>query len=704
MLMEMSVALITGIFAIVISLYLFYHIKAMPSGNEKMISIADAIHKGAMAYLKTQTKYVSIFAIVIFIVFVLIGFMYDMMWIGIAISFLVGAVASTAAGYIGMLVTTMANVRTAESAKNGLNAALNVSFKAGNVMGFAVVGIGLVALIMLIFIFDMGITSGFFGAAAQADSLGTLMRMLAGIGFGASLVAMFGRVGGGIFTKGADVGADLVGKVEAGIPEDDPRNPAVIADNVGDNVGDCAGMGADLFESYVVTIVATMILGVLSLGIVGVTFPLYIAAFAIIATLIGGFFVKTKEGGDPLKALITGILVTAILCAIGFYVIIGMLLPVNIQMGVFISSLIGLIVGILVLFITDYYTGDHRPVHSIAQAATTGAGTNIITGLAVGLESTLPFALVIIAAIALSFHFGGIYGIAVATLALLSLTGIIVAVDTFGPVSDNAGGIVEMSELPEEYRTVTDKLDMVGNTTKATTKGFAIASAGLAVLVLILAFTSEANMASVALGLGEICPVDTIGLPIISMVRPAVLLGLMVGAVLPFIFSAYAMRAVGIAAMKIVEEVRRQFKTLKIMEGKDKPDYEKCVEISTQAAIGELLKIGALVVITPLLVGFLFGVHAITGLLMGSLLTGMLMAVFMSNTGGAWDNAKKYIESGHHGGKKSDAHKAAVVGDTVGDPLKDTAGPALNPMIKILNTMSIILAVLFVAYSLNLLG
>jgi K(+)-stimulated pyrophosphate-energized sodium pump len=393
-----------------------------------------------------------------------------------------------------------------------------------------------------------------------------------------------------------------------------------------------------------------------------------------------------------------------VLCAISFYFAITMLLPVDIQMGVFISSLIGLLVGILVLFITDYYTGDHKPVHDIAQAATTGAGTNIITGLAVGLESTLPFALVIIGAISISFYFGGIYGIAIATLALLSLTGIIVAVDTFGPVSDNAGGIVEMSELPEEYRKVTDKLDMVGNTTKATTKGFAIASAGLAVLVLILAFTSEANVASAVLGKGAIFPVDAIGLPMISLIQPPVLLGLMVGAVLPFIFSAYAMRAVGIAAMKIVEEVRRQFRTLKIMEGKDKPDYEKCVEISTQAAIGELLKVGALVVLTPLLVGFLFGVHAIAGLLMGSLLTGMLMAVFMSNTGGAWDNAKKYIESGHHGGKKSDAHKAAVVGDTVGDPFKDTAGPALNPMIKILNTMSIILAVLFVAYSLNLLG
>lgn len=700
----MSVALITGILAIVISLYLFYHIKAMPSGNKKMISIADAIHKGAMAYLKTQTKYVSIFSIVIFVIFLAIGFMFDMVWVGIAVAFLVGAIASTAAGYIGMLVTTMANVRTAESAKDGLNAALNVSFKAGNVMGFAVVGLGLVALILLIFIFDMGITSGFFGVAAQEDSLGTLMRMIAGIGFGASLVAMFGRVGGGIFTKGADVGADLVGKVEAGIPEDDPRNPAVIADNVGDNVGDCAGMGADLFESYVVTIVATMILGVLSLGVVGITFPLYVAGLAIIATLIGGFFVRTKEDGDPLKALVKGIFVTAILCAISFYVVISMLLPQEIQTGVFMSSLVGLIVGILVLLITDYYTGDHKPVHSIAEAATTGAGTNIITGLAVGLESTLPFAIVIIGAIAAAFYFGGIYGIAVATLALLSLTGIIVAVDTFGPVSDNAGGIVEMSELPDEYRVVTDKLDMVGNTTKATTKGFAIASAGLAVLALILAFTSEVNLAAISVGKDILFPVDAVGLPIISMVHPAVLLGLMVGAVLPFIFSAYAMRAVGIAAMKIVEEVRRQFRTLKIMEGKDTPDYEKCVEISTQAAISELLKIGALVVVTPLLVGFLFGVQAITGLLMGSLLSGMLLAVFMSNTGGAWDNAKKYIELGHHGGKGSEAHKAAVVGDTVGDPLKDTAGPALNPMIKILNTMSIILAVLFVAYSLNLLG
>ena len=531
--------------------------------------------------------------------------------------------------------------------------------------------------------------------------MASLLQMLTGMGFGASLIAMFARVGGGIYTKGADVGADLVGKIEAGIPEDDPRNPAVIADNVGDNVGDCAGMGADLFESYVVTIIGTVLLGYILKGTVGVVFPFVIAGGAVAASIIGMFAVKTKEGGNPLTALNNGILVTALISAVLFYFITGQLFPAGEAFGIFASSVIGLVVAVAIMYITDYFTSTlHKPVQEIAEAAKTGAGTNIIAGLAVGLESTAPFILVIALGILLSYALGGIYGVTVAAMSLLSLTAIIIAVDTFGPVSDNAGGIAEMAGLDESVRKITDKLDAVGNTTKATTKGFAIASAGLAALALMLAFANEVNVAAKAAGL-EGFAMDKAGLPVISILRPDVLIGLFIGGVLPFIFSAYSMKAVGKAAGSIIEEVRRQFREMPgIMTGTQKPDYARCVDISTQAALRELAVPGMIAVGTPLIIGFALGVYGVVGLLAGSLVSAQALAVFMSNAGGAWDNGKKLIEQS--GKKGSDQHKAAVVGDTVGDPLKDTSGPALNPMIKILNTIAILFVALFVKYALKI--
>ncbi len=700
------ISLLCGLFSIAASILMYLKIRKMETGNEKMNEIADAIRVGAMAYLKRQTKYVGMFAAIIAALFLLIGFIFDPLWIGIAFAFLIGAISSALAGYIGMDITTQANVRTAQAAKKGLNAALQVSFKAGTVMGLAVVGLGLTGITLLILALDFAISAQIFPAGESATA--TLMQMIAGMAFGASLVAMFARVGGGIFTKGADVGADLVGKVEAGIPEDDPRNPAVIADNVGDNVGDCAGMGADLFESYVVTIIAAMILGNFVFGLAGILFPLIIAGIGVFSTLIGTLFVKTKEDGDPMAALSLGILVSAIVGGIAFYFASNALIPAGIQgapspFGVFLSTLVGLAVALLIVYITDYFTSTSKPpVREIAEASRTGAGTNVISGLAVGLKSTAPFAIIIVLGILLSFKFGGIFGVAIATMAMLSLTGIIVAVDTFGPVSDNAGGIVEMSGLSGSIRNVTDKLDAVGNTTKATTKGFAIASAGLAALALLLAFAQEVNIAAAKLGV-EGLAISASGLPIINLMEPSVLLGLLLGGALPFIFSAYAMMAVGKAAQKIILEVRRQFKEIKgIMEGKAKPDYAACVDISADAAIKELLVPGLLAVGTPLVIGFALGPAAVGGFLAGALVSGQLMAVFMSNAGGAWDNGKKYIEQGNLGGKGSEAHKAAVVGDTVGDPFKDTAGPALNPLIKILNTISILFVALFVKFALHL--
>ncbi|MFA5105744.1 MAG: sodium-translocating pyrophosphatase [Candidatus Micrarchaeia archaeon] len=699
-LMLQIASLIAGLFSLGSAAYLYLKVTKSAKGNQKMNEIADAIRIGAMAYLKRQTETVAKFAAVIFVLFLAVGFFTgESVWYGIAIAFLVGAISSALAGYIGMDITTQANVRTAQAATKGLNASLSMSFTSGVVMGLSVVGLGLTAITLLWMVF------GFFiidGPGAQS----VLLQMITGMAFGASLIAMFARVGGGIFTKAADVGADLVGKVEAGIPEDDPRNPAVIADNVGDNVGDCAGMGADLYESYVVTIIATMILGSITFGIAGMVFPLLIASGAILASIVGTYFVKTKENGNPMDALSKGIYATAVLCAFVFYGVATAIIPQGgsvSQMGVFLASLVGLAVAIAIVWMTDYYTStEKRPVQDIAKSSLTGAGTNVITGVAVGLQSTAPFAVIIVVAIMLAYTFAGIFGVAVAVMAMLSLTGIIVAVDTFGPVADNAGGIAEMAGLEGKVRTVTDKLDAVGNTTKATTKGFAIASAGLAALALLLAFAQEVNAAAAKLGMAGL-EITKAGIPVINVMEPSVLVGVLIGGAIPFLFSSFAIMAVGKAAGEIIGEVRRQFKEIKgIMEGKAKPDYAACVDISTKAALKELMVPGLIAVAAPIVVGFVFGPAAVGGLLVGALVTGQFMAVFMSNAGGAWDNAKKYIEQGHHGGKKTPAHAAAIVGDTVGDPFKDTAGPALNPLIKILNTVSILFVGLFVKYALHL--
>ncbi|VVB66682.1 K(+)-stimulated pyrophosphate-energized sodium pump [Candidatus Gugararchaeum adminiculabundum] len=696
----MLVAPIAGAISLILAAVFARSISGQSAGNEKMRSISSAIHEGAMAYLNRQNKTIAMFAIVILAIFLIIGATVDKSWFGIGISFVVGAVFSALAGFIGMKVTTSSNSRTAEAARKGLNAALMVSFRAGMVMGLAVVGLALLGVSSLIYLFDYTIKSGMF---ASADSTTTILQLLTGMGFGASLVAMFARVGGGIYTKGADVGADLVGKVEAGIPEDDPRNPAVIADNVGDNVGDCAGMGADLFESYIVTIIGAMILGNIVYGLPGVILPLVIGGAAVFAALIGSLFVRTKENGDALVALNNGIIATALISAVIFYFVTQQIIPDTAKsMGIFLASLVGLAVAILIVYVTDYFTSTkHRPVRSIAEAAQTGAGTNVIQGLAVGLESTAPIAIIIVIGILAAFYSAGIYGIAIAAMALLSLTVIIVAVDTFGPVSDNAGGIAEMSGLPPEVRKITDKLDAVGNTTKATTKGFAICSAGLAALALLLAFAQEVNTQAVLQGVAGLPTIG--GTIVINILDPKILAGMLIGGALPFFFSAFTMRAVGNAAKGIVEEVRRQFKEKKgIMAGTEKPDYAKCVDICASAGIRELIVPGIIVVVLPLLVGFVLGVGALGGFLAGALITAQFMAIFMSNSGGAWDNAKKYIEVGNLGGKGSVAHKAAVVGDTVGDPLKDTSGPALNPMIKILNTISILFVALIVKFALKI--
>jgi K(+)-stimulated pyrophosphate-energized sodium pump len=671
--MDVAIAsLLVGIFALAFAGFLYRGVSSQSAGNARMQEIAAAIREGAMAYLNRQYRTIAVFAAALVLVFIALGFAVERSWFGIALAFAAGAASSALAGYIGMDITSKANVRTAEAAKHGLNSALGTAFRAGAVMGLAVVGLGLI------------------GVSALYLGLGWLfaepLKIILGMGFGASLIAMFARVGGGIYTKGADVGADLVGKIEAGIPEDDPRNPAVIADNVGDNVGDCAGMGADLFESYIVTIIATMVLGAIAFGTQGaIVFPLAIGAAGIVAAMLGTFFVRAREGEDPMRALNKGIIVAGIASAAAFYFVSQELLH---SAGVFYASLVGLAVALAIVQITDYYTSKrHAPVRGIAEASKTGAGTNVITGLAVGLQSTALPALVISAGILLSYNFAGIYGIAVAAMAMLSMTGIIVAVDSFGPVSDNAGGIAEMAELPAGVRRITDALDAVGNTTKATTKGFAIGSAGLAALSLLLAFTSETGITS------------------LDITKPVILVGLFIGSAIPFLFSAFTMQAVGRAAFEIVNEVRRQFREIKgIMHGKARPDYARCVDISTRSALRELVAPALLAVSSPLLVGFLLGPAALGGLLVGSIATGMLLALQMCTGGGAWDNAKKYIEEGNYGGKGTPAHAAAVVGDTVGDPFKDTAGPSLNALIKVLNTISIVFASLFVAYSLKLVG
>lgn len=651
-------AVIASLIALVFAGILIQQIRKMKSGDEKMQSIAKAIREGAMAYLARQYKVIAIFAFIIFVA------LWWLVSFESAIGFIAGAFLSALAGFIGMSISVRANVKTAEAAKTGLSKALSVAFKGGAVTGMFVVGLGLLGVSVFYI---------WFG-----DPM-----LLVGFGFGASLISLFARVGGGIFTKAADVGADLVGKVEAGIPEDDPRNPATIADNVGDNVGDCAGMAADLFETYAITSIAAMILGVSISN--GVTYPLILGAIAIVASIIGTFFVRLK-GKKIMQALYKGTIVTALLSAVGFYFANRWLIG---DIKLFWAAVVGLVVTILLVVVTEYFTAtEYNPVRAIAKASKTGPGTNLITGLAVGLKSTWPMLLIILGGILASYTLGGLYGIAIAAVGMLSVAGMIVSLDAYGPITDNAGGIAEMSGLPEEVRDNTDALDAVGNTTKAVTKGYAIGSAALAALALFTAYTDEIVKAAQKLELD----MDMV----MSIDNVYVLIGLFIGGLLPFVFSAYAMQAVGRAAFKVVENVRKQFKEKKIMEGIDKPDYGQCVDIVTKAAQKEMILPAILAVISPIAVGFVLGPKALGGLLMGIIITGVLLAIQMTTGGAAWDNAKKYIEDGNYGGKGSDAHKAAVVGDTVGDPFKDTAGPAINSLIKVINTIALIFALLFV--------
>ena len=650
-----------------------------------MREIAGYIQEGANAYLKRQTQTMAIFAVVIFL---LIGFFVPEQGWFLAAGFLVGAIFSAIAGYIGMNVSVRANVRTAEAARKSLKDALNVAFQGGAVTGFAVVGLALLGVSGFYYAF-----TNFYGV-----SVSNAPELLIGFGFGASLISLFARVGGGIYTKAADVGGDLVGKVEAGIPEDDPRNPAAIADNVGDNVGDCAGMGADLFETYAVTIIAAMILAAST--VVGaysqesIELPLMLGSVAIIASIIGSFFVKLNKSGNIMGALYKGMIVTGVISAVGFYFIIDKQIG---DLNIFLATVVGLVITLLINVITEYYTSTkYHPVKSIAAASETGTGTNIITGLAVGLKSTFLPVTVVVLGIVSSFYLGetsvinnGLYGIAIAAVAMLSTAGMVIATDTYGPITDNAGGIAEMSELPEKVRKNTDALDAVGNTTKAVTKGYAIASAALAALVLFQAYAEGLEKSGLTTGAE------------FNLINHNVMIGLFIGGLLPFLFSAFLMESVGKAAYEVVAEVRRQFKELPgIMKGKDTPEYAKCVDIVTKAALREMIVPGIMAVATPVVVGYVFGPLALGGLLAGIIVAGFLLALQMCTGGGAWDNAKKYVEDGNYGGKGSVAHAASVVGDTVGDPFKDTAGPALNALIKVVNTIALIIAPLIATNSL----